>query len=1386
MQYFYIKIYIFTSKIDTFTSTKNETNLYEFDHIYIASDTTDVSENEPKITIIMYGDITTEEFNKMHEIIKEKAEKREVKYVLRYHIISGNQLMSLAGYGVELALKSMEYKSMDDSTVESKTDINTIEIGEDEDEIEGFLFGVLKKRKPEYSNQLSSFKAQLTGSNKPFESLKVWDLKDIGYQATQRIVTSTNPLRLMKEISQNFPNHAVGLSKIKVNETLKSQVKKNIFIEEGKSLLLINGRIITPESINVFELYNIIQVEIAKYNSLKKLKINKETIEELLSIGTPEKSNDLFKIKITEAVQFINNLESDEQYSNWPKNVNEIFRRVWPGSFRYIGKNFYTCILIVNFADPKILETVTLIESILNQNVPIRFGFVFTSHSYVDYNNQLKLQSTSDPENQFEFDKNDANVNALKIFISLKLKYGIRNAMQYLRILESLIVRDNNNGYTENNIKTAFNNIINRITSENKVTAFENSINDKEAEKIIRKMNYYAYELGIQSNIAAFLNGEFCNTQGGHELIQDIVQKSFQQVNQLQILVRQGRIRDNSDIYNVLLNQPNVFSRFNLFVLPSTDNPLSFKDLSSSITLFPLLSHLPKITLPSKVDEIQSISHLIYCDFTQLVCIKLIAESLINLKDVSSSPSVRYLYLDSSTIINNNNNDNNNNNGNLLIKSIFTAYNTQLYSKTYDFINEIINNIINENKLIIDINESLLQEYAKKMNFNIEKYEVEWNSDNFNKNYLNPLKEFIKEQDIKYNEIEEIGILITNGRLLKVPKTTLFTNLDFKLLSGLEYQQRSKKIEEIITKMENVIDVPAEEQTSELISNLIMTCVSLVGRDQQFQIEKLNIPNNIKPTLQLKTQENAAIKLQLIINPLSIAAQKITPVVESLSTYFNVVLDFYFNPKEESDLPLKNYYTFVLPNKLDFNSNINNNNNNNNNNGIFTQLPVTRLLTLNLDTPETWLVTPIVAKYDLDNIKLEQIDDNIVYAQFELQNIIVEGNCYDITNQNAIPPRGLEIILSTNVTSINGINYKDTIVMSNYGYFQLKANPGLFNLELKPNSKSIEIYQFKSTTTSTSSTTIIDSFLGNFQFINVEKRPDKVNVQLLSDSNDEKGIWDSISGLWSDKNKNSNNNNKNNTEETIHVFSLASGHLYERFLRIMMLSVIKNTKSPVKFWLLANFLSPKFKDFIPHMAEKYNFEYELVTYKWPSWLHKQTEKQRVIWGYKILFLDVLFPLDLKKVIYVDADQVVRSDLKELWTLNLEGAPYAYTPFCNDKPEMNGFRFWNQGFWQNHLRGLPYHISALYVVDLVQFRKLAAGDQLRANYAQLSQDPNSLANLDQDLPNYLQHQVKIFSLPPEWLWCETWCSDTSKTKAKTIDLVYNIIFFIYLYIFNLKM
>ena len=42
---------------------------------------------------------------------------------------------------------------------------------------------------------------------------------------------------------------------------------------------------------------------------------------------------------------------------------------------------------------------------------------------------------------------------------------------------------------------------------------------------------------------------------------------------------------------------------------------------------------------------------------------------------------------------------------------------------------------------------------------------------------------------------------------------------------------------------------------------------------------------------------------------------------------------------------------------------------------------------------------------------------------------------------------------------------------------------------------------------------------------------------------------------------------------------------------------------------------------------------------------------------------------------VDADQIVRSDLGELWHMDLQGAPYGFTPFCTSREDTLGYQFW---------------------------------------------------------------------------------------------------------------
>lgn len=73
-------------------------------------------------------------------------------------------------------------------------------------------------------------------------------------------------------------------------------------------------------------------------------------------------------------------------------------------------------------------------------------------------------------------------------------------------------------------------------------------------------------------------------------------------------------------------------------------------------------------------------------------------------------------------------------------------------------------------------------------------------------------------------------------------------------------------------------------------------------------------------------------------------------------------------------------------------------------------------------------------------------------------------------------------------------------------------------------------------------------------------------------------------------------------------------------------------------------------------------------------------------------------------------------------------------------------------------------SALYVVDLKKFRKIAAGDRLRGQYQGLSQDPNSLSNLDQvcNSDMYYTRARKIMQLVVLLCYLQQLCSPLSSS------------------------
>lgn len=394
----------------------------------------------------------------------------------------------------------------------------------------------------------------------------------------------------------------------------------------------------------------------------------------------------------------------------------------------------------------------------------------------------------------------------------------------------------------------------------------------------------------------------------------------------------------------------------------------------------------------------------------------------------------------------------------------------------------------------------------------------------------------------------------------------------------------------------------------------------------------------------------ASIHVTLILDPMAAHAPSATAAIEMLAAMDDVKVTVVLNPKfRQPTLPLQQFTHFDARLRPVFEES-----------GKerapsvdFALLPPQAVLTMQLLAPRTLVTMADEAVYDLDNIRLADLAPAAreagVEAVYSVQSLLVEGHAR--TEHSGIP-HGLQLVLETE----DGSQALDTIVMESMGYFQFRAQPGQWNLRIRQ-GRSADLYEIKSigalgwqspAVEQTGPALRLDALLGKTIYPVFEKRPGKEDVDLVAEMD---APAQSASSLA---------RSRRGGHADINIFTLASGHLYERMTYIMVLSVLEHTKSSVKFWFVENFLSPSFKAFIPHLAEAYGFQYELITYAWPKWLREQTEKQRMIWAYKILFLDVLFPLDLDRVIFVDADQIVRADLQELVDMDLEGGTCLYS------------------------------------------------------------------------------------------------------------------------------
>uniref|UniRef100_A0A674KBQ2 UDP-glucose glycoprotein glucosyltransferase 2 n=1 Tax=Terrapene triunguis TaxID=2587831 RepID=A0A674KBQ2_9SAUR len=1010
------------------------------------------------------------------------------------------------------------------------------------------------------------------------------------------------------------------------------------------------------------------------------------------------------KARYDKIVYFLS-IEKDHIYNKWPTSFQELFKQTFSGVIQQIRRNLYNLVLFIDPVQEHAADFVKLAELFYHHNIPLRIGFVF-------------ILNTNE-----EIDGNeDAGVALLRAFNYIAEESDTSQA--FISMTNMYHKMKDGDIFTVNHVR-------NVLRSEFPHADIQSILGvDSEYDEKRKAGTTFYKKTGLGPLPQALFNGVPFNGEemAAAELDTVILQRITDAMGFFQRAVFMGLLNDHMDAVDFLMDQRNVVSRINPTILDTKRRYINFISMSDFSTFSFLdsqdksavISQNMKYLTKKDEDVIYAVTVWIIADFDKPAGRHLLSKALKHLK-TSSHTRLGIVNNPMSKITEDNT---------AVARAILTAFLTQKNSSLKSFLSKIAK-----------------EETAKALatGTTIKKLLVPGMDDStFEKKYNTLGVDIIQTHQMFCQEVLKLlpgqMAVVSNGRVLGPLDENEFYTEDFHLLETITFSTSAEKIKGVVKEMGI-----SSKETKKTVDDCYFHKFNL-----EFFIS-LTFYIFFNSIVKLDPQQNEPFyDVIAIVDPLTREAQKMAHLLIVRRWQFLLICSFVF-------------YRFVLEPELTSGAN----------NlfpsgpvAKFLEMPETLLLTLNMIIPESWLVEAVNSSYDLDNIHLQDVE-GIVTAEYELEYLLLEGHCFDVTTGQ--PPRGLQFTLGMK----NNPVMFDTTVMANLGYFQLKANPGAWTLRLRK-GRSEDIYHIFGHEGADSPVhledviVVLNNFKSKILKVKVQKKPDKIGEDLLSvEVTEEKASWESITS-FSDL----QTEEKEKKNDVLNIFSVASGHLYERFLRIMMLSVLRHTKTPVKFWFLKNYLSPTFKEIIPHMAKEYGFQYELVQYKWPRWLHQQTEKQRIIWGYKILFLDVLFPLAVYKIIFVDADQIVRSDLKELREIDLNGAPYGYVPFCDSRTEMDGYRFWKSGYWASHLGRRKYHISALYVVDLKTFRKIAAGDRLRGQYQALSQDPNSLSNLDQDLPNNMIHQLAIKSLPQEWLWCETWCNDESKKKAKTIDLCNN--------------
>lgn len=520
------------------TGTSSNSELYNFDHIYPGTENFE-------LIATLYGEAGSRKFNEFHRLLKNEALKGNIKYVTRHFIRHRSQTkVRLSGYGVELHLKSTEYKAQDDSPRKDNDEI--IDTDQVENEIEGFNFATLKERYPHLSHSLDRLRGSLMEKNEEIAPLKAWEFQELGLQAAERVaaIQGEEALSILQFTAQNFPTQAKTLVHSPVSEDFKAEMKnnidvfaKNLNLQPPDAALFLNGMYFDAESLDVETLLDTLKTESLTLDGLNRIGFRGSASAPLLALDFASQAKE-FAIDIRDSsVVWVNDLEVDKEYKRWGGSVMDLLRPTFPGMMRSVRKNFFNLVIVFDPIKPDARDLIKMAESFVVNMAPVRFGIVLDTRAGTgDFNEVYRTINCA-----FNF---------------MHQKKGTREALSF--VIDIFAATEKKDDVTLETVRKVFTKTNNKMSSDD----VDDALGDDSDFDYGRQLSEEFIErLGVKKVPQALMNGVLLAEKSLEDFEELILTEIMQQTPTLQKAIYRGELSDGEIVVDYLMQQPHVMLR---------------------------------------------------------------------------------------------------------------------------------------------------------------------------------------------------------------------------------------------------------------------------------------------------------------------------------------------------------------------------------------------------------------------------------------------------------------------------------------------------------------------------------------------------------------------------------------------------------------------------------------------------------------------------------------------------------------------------------------------------------------------------------------------------------------------------------------------------------